>query len=51
MHCQHIYQEINFQICPDCGRETHKTDWSYQHELHKDWIASGKAELQGWTSI
>jgi hypothetical protein len=51
MYCEHVYEDIGTPICPKCGRDTHETDWSYQHELHRDWIASGKAELQGWTSI
>lgn len=51
MPCQHVYQEMRSEICDFCGGYTHKTDWTYQHELHKDWIASGKAVSQGWTSI
>lgn len=38
-------------VCSLCGGYTHETNWPYQHELHREWIASGKAELQGWTSI
>ncbi len=49
--CKHIYQDIKKDICPDCGKYTHETDWSFQHKLHKEWIESGKAERQGWTSI
>jgi hypothetical protein len=49
--CPHTYQEMDSEICGLCGGYTHKTDWTYQHELHKDWIASGKAVSQGWTSI
>jgi hypothetical protein len=51
MYCDHVYKEMNSEICELCGGDTHKTNWSYQHELHRDWIASGKAESQGWTSI
>lgn len=49
--CEHVYKEMKQDICPNCGRDTHKTNWQFQHELHRDWIASGKAESQGWTSI
>lgn len=51
MYCRHVYQEMNSDICEFCGGDTHRTNWTHQHELHKDWVASGKAELQGWTSI
>ena len=49
--CEHVYKEMKQDICPNCGRDTHKTNWQFQHELHRDWIASGKAQSQGWTSI
>jgi len=51
MFCDHIYIESESELCEDCGKTTHKTDWKFQHELHKNWIESGKAILQGWTSI
>lgn len=50
-NCIHIYQYVNAEICPHCGRDTHETHWEEQHMLHKDWIASGKATQQGWWSI
>jgi hypothetical protein len=37
--------------CPKCGQETHETDWAYQNQLHREWIASGKATYGGWWSI
>lgn len=49
--CNHIYEDIGMSICPNCGRDTHETDWLFQHQLHREWIASGKAQSQGWTSI
>lgn len=49
--CRHVYEEVESDICPDCGRDTHRTDWAKQHELHREWIASGKATAQGWWSI
>jgi len=49
--CKHVYQEMEEEICPICGGYTHKLDWAYQAELHREWIASGKATLQGWWSI
>lgn len=49
--CIHIYQNTGFEVCPYCGRDTHETDWEYQAQLHKEWIASGKAKFGGWWSI
>ncbi len=49
--CRHIYENVGEPICPYCGRDTHETDWKFQAELHRDWIASGKATSQGWWSI
>ena len=50
-HCEHVYRNMNQNPCPKCGGETHETDWKAQHELHKEWIASGKAVYGGWWSI
>lgn len=51
MYCQHVYQEMDSEICPLCGGDTHKTDWKLQARLHKQWIESGKATFGGWWSI
>jgi hypothetical protein len=26
-------------------------DWAEQNRLHREWIAQGKSEYQGWVSI
>jgi len=48
------------EICPDCGRDTHETDFLQQTRLHEKWIEEGKADwskcpqggtLRGWWSI
>jgi RNA polymerase subunit RPABC4/transcription elongation factor Spt4 len=49
--CKHVYRIMNADICPKCDKPTHETDWKLVAQQHKDWIASGKAELQGWWSI
>jgi hypothetical protein len=49
--CEHVYKDMNADVCPLCGKDTHRIDWAFQAELHRDWIASGKATLQGWWSI
>lgn len=51
MYCRHVYEEMKEDICPDCGGYTHRTNWNFQWELHKEWISSGKAVSQGWWSI
>jgi hypothetical protein len=49
--CEHVYKYVYAAICPKCGKNTHETDWKFQADLHRKWIADGKAELQGWWSI
>ena len=49
--CKHIYEYIGSEICPDCGRYTHETDFQEQIRLHQEWVASGKAKFGGWWSI
>jgi len=50
-YCKHVYQEVKENPCEFCGKETHSTNWEFQHQLHREWISSGKASLQGWWSI
>lgn len=50
-HCEHVYKYMHTNPCPKCGGETHEIDWAKQAELHKEWIASGKAKYEGWWSI
>ena len=49
--CRHVYEDLGEDICSSCGKDTHRIDWKQQEDLHKDWIASGKAVSQGWWSI
>lgn len=49
--CHHVYKDTGYDICPSCGKDTHETDWKFQEDLHVEWIASGKAKYEGWTSI
>ena len=51
MFCKHVYEIVRQEICPDCGRDTHETDWNLVADQHKEWITSGKAVAQGWWSI
>jgi len=49
--CHHVYEYTGKDICPSCGKFTHEIDWDFTNEQHREWIASGKATLQGWWSI
>ena len=58
--CRHIYYRIGVDVCPECGRDTHETDFAFQRKLHEEWIEQGKADwnicpqggtLRGWWSI
>lgn len=49
--CKHVYEDVGAETCPICGKCAHTTNWQKQWELHKEWIASGKAVAQGWWSI
>ena len=32
MKCEHIYKDIGLEICPNCGRDTHETNWNFIRE-------------------
>ena len=49
--CRHIYEYLGMAMCAECGRDTHETDWQFQAELHREWVASGKGNYEGWWSI
>jgi 4-hydroxy-3-methylbut-2-en-1-yl diphosphate synthase IspG/GcpE len=39
-YCRHVYEEIGYEICPDCGRYTHEIDRALQSKLFKEYYAS-----------
>ncbi len=60
MTCIHVYTIVNQALCPECGRNTHETDFKYQTELHKKWIEEGRhldmqcplgGTIRGWWDI
>jgi hypothetical protein len=51
MYCEHVYKEMDTDLCPLCSMPTHRIDWKEVARLHKEWIDSGKATPQGWWSI
>lgn len=40
--CKHVYEYVNAEVCPICGRYTHEPDYDLQNKLHRQWIAEGK---------
>lgn len=40
--CRHIYEYVNQDICPFCGRDTHEPDYKLQSRLHREWMEDGK---------
>ena len=60
MKCRHIYELIGKANCPDCGGDTHESDFALQRHLHKKWIEDGKNQankcplggtIRGWWDI
>lgn len=49
--CKHVFSEVGVDVCPTCEQDTHRVDWDEQTQLHKEWLASGKANYLGWFSI
>ena len=50
--CIHIYTNLNVDVCPYCGRDTHETNWKEQSELNKKWkLENPDAKFGGWWSI
>lgn len=40
--CKHIYEYVNADVCPFCGRDTHEPNYDLQNKLHRQWISEGK---------
>lgn len=41
--CRHIYEHIGSDVCPDCGKNTHESDFKKIFDLHKQWIEDKKS--------
>jgi RNA polymerase subunit RPABC4/transcription elongation factor Spt4 len=60
-YCRHVYELVRAPICPECGKDTHETDWKVVAEQRRQWIADGKADavicpdcggtIRNWWSI
>ena len=61
MPCRHVYEYVNADICPDCGRYTHELDRALDRKLFKEYYASDEPKkykcpieggtIRGWWSI
>jgi rRNA maturation endonuclease Nob1 len=50
--CEHVYKEMSVDICPLCGKDTHRVDWKLQAELARKWKEENPgARYGGWWSI
>lgn len=58
--CKHVYEYVNADVCPFCGRDTHEPNYELQSKLHKQWIEDGKhlemqcpqgGTIRGWWDI
>ena len=60
-HCRHVYENIEADICPDCGRDTHRPNQELASYLFKKHYEDGKhlsykcpvegGTIRGWWSI
>jgi len=61
MPCRHVYEYVNADICPDCGRYTHEPDRDLDRRLFKEYYLSDEPKkyicpveggtIRGWWSI
>lgn len=60
-YCKHVYEDVGADICPYCGKDTHRTDFKLIAALYEKWWADGNADwsickecggtIRGWWSI
>ena len=52
LYCEHVYKNIDNDVCPHCGGYTHRIDWVKENEYHKQWrLENPNPPKQGWWSI
>ena len=51
--CRHIYEYVNAEKCPECGRDTHEPNWTELNKAHKRWLKENPDAWRrvGWWSI
>lgn len=40
--CKHVYEYVNQDKCPFCGRDTHEPNYDLLNKLHRQHILDGK---------
>jgi len=51
-HCEHVFKDVKYNPCEECGKETHAMDWELQNKLHRKWKEENPdAAYGGWWSI
>lgn len=52
MNCEHVYTDLGVSLCPKCGLDTNRIDWTRQNELREQWLKDNPdAGYIGWMSI
>ncbi len=59
--CRHVYEYVNAEVCPDCGRDTHEPLWQENARLIRENYINGNHEknlcnkcggtIRGWWDI
>lgn len=50
--CEHVYKNMDTEICPLCAQFTHDINWTVQNKLQEEWkMNNPDAGYIGWTSI
>ena len=51
--CKHIYEYVNAEICPFCGRDTHEPNFKTINKQNKQWLKNNPEAWRevGWWSI
>lgn len=53
LKCRHIYEYVNSEICPYCGRDTHEPDFKAINKQNRQWLKDNPEAWRnvGWWSI
>ena len=53
MNCIHVYEDVGVELCPHCGRDTHRVDWDKHNKQNKEWLRKNPDAWRqvGWWSI
>lgn len=48
LKCRHIYEYVNSESCPHCGRDTHEPDFESINKQNRQWL---KDNPEAWRSV